>query len=96
VGYVVYLSLDAGTYAQAYQIPSTALNCTLTTIETVLQLAPWRIPPTDKQSRVLELLAFSVGRIADHHYFLNTGLHFTKLASTVQTTVSLTPMTNSS
>ncbi len=97
VGYVVYLSLDAGTYAQAYQIPSTSLNCTLTTIETVLPACA--VANTTYGQAASKFGAgglFTNGGSQITTIALNTGLHFTKLASTVQTTVSLTPMTNSS
>lgn len=35
VGYTIYISLTAGTYALAYQVPLTSSICTLTTVETV-------------------------------------------------------------
>lgn len=35
VGYAIYLSLSAGTYAQAFRVPITSSICTLTTLETI-------------------------------------------------------------
>lgn len=35
VGYAIYLSLSAGTYAQAFRVPITSSICTLTKLETV-------------------------------------------------------------
>lgn len=96
VGYVVYLSLDAGTYAQAYQIPSTSLNCTLTTLETILPACAVANTTFGQSASVFGKNALFNGGSQITTIALNTGLHFTKLASTVQTTASLTPMTNSS
>jgi hypothetical protein len=96
VGYVVYLSLDNGTYAQAYQIPSTSSNCTLTTLETTLPACAVANTTYGQSASVFGKNALFSGGSQITTIALNTGLHFTKLASTVQTTVSLTPMTNSS
>jgi hypothetical protein len=98
IGYVVYLSLDAGTYAQAYQIPPASTNCTLT----AANLAPTPVCAVANTtygqavSTFGKAGLFTSGGSQITTIALNTGQHFTKLASTVQTTVSLTPMTNSS
>ncbi len=96
VGYVVYLSLDAGTYAQAYQIPSTASNCTLTTLETVTPACAVANTTYNQAASTFGVNTLFKGGSQIATYPVSTGLHFTQLASTVQTTVSLTPMTNSS
>lgn len=97
VGYVVYLSLDAGTYAQAYQIPSTSANCTLTTIElTTPACAVANATYGQAVSTFGAAGLFTSGGSQITTIALNTGQHFTKLASVVQTTASFTPVSNSS
>ncbi len=97
VGYVVYLSLDAGTYAQAYQIPSTAANCTLTTIETTIPACAVANTTYGQAASTFGAAGlFTSGGSQITTYPVNTGLHFTKLASVIMTTVSLTPVSNSS
>lgn len=96
VGYVVYLSLDAGTYAQAYQIPSLATNCTLTKLETILPACAVANTSYSQLGSTFGANALFTGGSQIATYPVSTGLHFTTLASVVQTTVSLTPMTNSS
>ncbi len=68
VGYVVYLSLSGGSYALAYQVPSTSANCTLTTLETIN--ASMRGRQCDlRASRVNVWSGRAVhqGRLADRH-----------------------------
>lgn len=97
VGYVVYLSLSGGTYAQAYQVPSTSSNCTLTTLETTTPACAVANTTYGQSASTFGADAlFTVGGSQIATYPVNTGQHFTKLASTVQTTASYTPMTNSS
>lgn len=97
VGYVVYLSLDAGTYAQAYQIPSTALNCTLTTLETILPACAVANATYGQSASTFGANSlFTTGGSQITTISLNTGLHFTKIASVAMTAASLTPVTNSS
>jgi hypothetical protein len=96
VGFVVYLSLDAGTYAQAYQVPATSTICTLTTLETVTPACAVTNATYGQTGSIFGKAGLFNGGAQITALSLNTGLHFTKLASTVQTTASLTPMTNSS
>jgi len=96
VGFVVYISLDAGTYAQAYQIPSTSAMCTLTTLETINPACAVTNTTYNQTGSTFGKNTLFGGGAQVATYPVNTGLHFAKLASTVQTTVSLTPMTNSS
>lgn len=96
VGFVVYISLDAGTYAQAYQIPATSSICTLTTLETTTPACAVTNSTYGQTGSTFGKNALFNGGAQVTIVSLNTGLHFTKLASTVQTTASLTPMTNSS
>jgi hypothetical protein len=95
VGWIPYLSLDAGTYAQAYQIPPSSTICTLSTLTPIPSCAITNTTYGSTGSLFGKNALFTGGaQIAA--ISLNTGQHFPKLASTVQTTVSLTPMTNSS
>lgn len=96
VGFVPYISLDAGTYAQAYQIPVTSAICTLTTLETVTPACAVTNATYGQVGSTFGKNTLFNGGAQIPTYPLATGLHFTKLASTVQTTASLTPMTNSS
>ena len=99
VGYVVYLSLSGGTYAQAYQIPSTSSNCTLTTIETVTPACAVANTTYGQAASTFGALStglFTKGGSQITTYPLNTGQHFTGKASIVQTTASYTPLSNSS
>ena len=97
VGWIPYLSLSGGTYAQAYQLPVTSALCTLTTLETVTPACALD-NTTYGQTRSSFGAAglFTRGGAQFTGYPLNTSQHFTQLASTVQTTAALTPMTNSS
>lgn len=95
VGWIPYLSLDAGTYAQAYQIPPTAAICTLSTLTPIPSCAITNTTYGSTGSLFGKNTLFSGGAQITA-ISLSTGQHFPKLASTVQTTVSLTPMTNSS
>lgn len=97
VGYVVYLSLSGGTYAQAYQIPSTASNCTLTTLETTLPAcAVTNATYGQTGSTFGQTALFTTGGSQITTYPVNTGLHFTQLASVAMTAASQTPVSNSS
>jgi len=97
VGWVPYLSLDGGTYAQAYKITPTATVCTLTTLETVTPAcAVANTTYGQATSTFGKAGLFTSGGAQITIYPVSTAQHFTQLASTVQTTASLTPMTNSS
>jgi hypothetical protein len=97
VGYVVYLSLDAGTYAQAYQIPSTSLNCTLTTLEkTTPACAVANTTYGQSVSTFGAAGLFTKGGSQITTISLNTGQHFTSLGSLAMTAASMVPITNSS
>lgn len=97
VGYVVYLSLSGGTYAQAYQIPSTSSNCTLTTLETIIPACAVANTTYGQSASTFGITAlFTKGGSQIATYPLNTGLHFTKLGSVAMTAASLTPISNSS
>ncbi len=99
VGYVVYLSLDAGTYAQAYQIPSTALNCTLTTIETTTPACAVANATYGQAVSTFGALStglFTTGGSQITTISLNTGQHFTSLGSLAMTAASMVPISNSS
>lgn len=98
VGWIPYLSLDAGTYAQAYQIPPTSAVCTLSTLTPIPSCA---LANTTYGSVSSTFGANSVGQVFKGGaqittYPVNTAQHFPKLASTIMTTASLTPVSNSS
>ena len=97
VGYVVYLSLSGGTYAQAYQIPSTSSNCTLTTLETVTPACAVANTTYGQAASTFGAGGlFTKGGSQITTYPVNTAMHFTKLGSVAMTAASLTPITNSS
>lgn len=95
-GWIPYLSLSGGSYAQAYAIPPTATVCTLSTLTPVPSCAIKNTNYGTVSSTYGAGGLFTIGGAQVITYPVNTGQHFTKLASTVQTTASYTPMTNSS
>ena len=97
VGAVPYLSLSGGTYAQAFQIPVTSTVCTMTTLETVTPACAVKNSTYNQAGSTYGAGGlFTTGGAQITTYPLNTSVHFTGLASTVQTTAAYTPMTNSS
>ena len=97
VGYIVYLSLSGGSYAQAYQIPSTSSNCTLTTLETITPAcAVTNTTYGQVGSTFGKTALFTTGGSQITTYPLNTAQHFTNKASIVMTTAAYAPMSNSS
>ena len=97
VGAVPYLSLSGGTYAAAYQIPVTATVCTMTTLETVTPACAVKNTTYNQAGSTYGAGGlFTTGGAQIVTYPVNTSVHFTSLASTVQTTAAYTPMTNSS
>src|SRR6266566_1688763 len=95
-GWVPYLSLSAGTYAQAFRIAPTATVCTLSTFTPLPSCAIANATYGEATSTYGTTALFTKGGAQIIIYPVNTSEHFTQLASTVQTTASLTPMTNSS
>ncbi len=95
-GWVPYLSLSGGTYAQAYQIPPTSSVCTLSVLTPVPSCAITNTTYGTTASIFGAGGLFTKGGAQITGFPVNTGQHFTQLASTVQTTVSWTPVSNSS
>jgi hypothetical protein len=94
-GWVPYLSLDAGTYAQAYQIPPTSTICTLSILTPVPSCAITNTTYGTTGSTFGKSALFNGGaQIAA--IAVNTGQHFTKIGSVAMTAASLTPISNSS
>jgi hypothetical protein len=96
-GWIPYLSLVGGTYAQAYAIPPTAAICTLSTLTPIPSCA---ILNTNYSQSTSIFAKNSVGQVFNGGAqitapALNTGQHFCQLGSTIMTTVSLTPICNS-
>ena len=97
VGWVPYLSLSGGTYAQAYQLPVTSALCTLTTLETVTPACAVANSTYNQATSTFGAGGlFTKGGAQFTGYPLNTSMHFTKLASVAMTAASLTPVSNSS
>lgn len=96
VGWIPYLSLSGGSYAQAYQITPTATICTLTTLETITPACAMANTAYGQTTSTFGANTLFNGGAQITTYPVNTGQHFPKLASTVQTTASYTPMTNAS
>lgn len=95
VGWIPYLSLDAGTYAQAFKITPTAAICTLSPITP--------IPACAITNTTYGLTGSTFGKNALFNggaqitaIALNTAQHFPALGSTAMTAASLTPITNAS
>lgn len=96
VGWVPYLSLANGTYAQAYQIPVTSSVCTMTTLETITPACAIANTTYGQATSTFGASGLFKGGAQITGYPVNTGQHFPALASTVQTTASYTPVSNSS
>lgn len=96
VGWVAYLSLSGGTYAQAYAVPITAASCTLTTLETVIPACAIANTTYAQSTSTFGVNSLFTGGLQFTGYPLNTSQHFTKLASVAMTAASLTPVSNSS
>lgn len=95
VGWIPYLSLDAGTYAQAYKITPTAAICALSTLTPIPSCAITNTTYGSVGSTFGANALFNGGAQITG-YPVNTSQHFTKLASTAMTAASLTPVSNSS
>ncbi len=96
VGYVVYLSLSAGSYALAYQVPSTSLNCTLTTLETATPACAVANTTYGQAASTFGADALFNGGSQIGTYPVNTAMLYPVLATTAQTITAQHPMTNSS
>src|ERR1700690_2680338 len=97
VGAVPYLSLSGGTYAFAYQIPVTSTVCTMTALETITPACAVTNATYGQVGSTFGAAGlFTTGGAQITTFPVNTSQHFVNLASTVQTTTSLTAMTNSS
>lgn len=97
VGYVVYLSLSGGTYALAYQIPSTSTNCTLTTLETITPACAVANTTYGQAASTYGADAlFTKGGSQITTYPVNTAMDYPILATTAATLAAQHPMTNSS
>ena len=96
-GWVPYLSLSGGTYAQAYQIPPTSTVCTLSTLTPIPSCA---LANANYVGTVTSTFGagglFTRGGAQVTGYPVNTAQHFTNLASVVQTTAAYTPVSNGS
>jgi len=97
-GWIPYLSLVGGTYAQAYQVPITSTVCTLSTLTPIPSCA---LANTTYSSSSSVLGKNSVGQVFNGGAqitapVLNTSQHFVQLGSTAMTAASLTPISNSS
>jgi len=96
VGWIPYLSLSAGTYAQAYQIPVTSSVCTLTTLETVIPACAIANTTYNQVTSTFGKNTLFNGGAQIASYPVNTGMHFPALGSVAMTAASLTPISNSS
>ena len=95
VGWIPYLSLDGGTYAQAYRITPTSAICTLTNLTPIAACALTNTTYGQTGSTLGKNALFNGGAQITG-YPVNTSPHFPALGSTAMTTASLTPITNSS
>lgn len=86
-GWVPYLSLSAGTYILAYQIPPTATVCTLSTLTPI---------PSCSLSSTYGVNALFTGGAQITTYPVNTAMTYPTLATTAATLAGQHPMTNSS
>lgn len=96
VGWIPYLSLANGTYAQGYQITPTATVCKLTTLETVVPACALTNTTYNQTGSTFGAGTLFTGGAQITGYPLNTSQHFPALGSTAMTATSLTPITNSS
>src|SRR5205807_2897973 len=81
VGWIPYLSLSAGSYAQAYQIPVTSTVCTLTTLETVIPACALANTAYGQATSTFGVNALFNGGAQIASYPVNTGMHFPALGS---------------
>ena len=95
VGFIPYVSLDAGTYAQAYQIVPTPSICTLTTLTPIPACAVANTTYNQAASTFGANALFNGGAQITA-YPVNTSMHFPALGSTAMTAASQTPISNSS
>jgi len=96
VGWVPYLSLSGGTYAQAYQITPTAAICTLTALETVTPACAVKNATYGQAASTFGANTLFNGGAQITTYPVNTSMHFPALGSTAMTAASQTPISNSS
>lgn len=97
VGYVVYLSLSGGTYALAYQVPSTSANCTLTKLETITPACAVANATYGQSASTFGADAlFTKGGSQIATYPVNTAMSYPILATTAETLLAQHPISNSS
>jgi hypothetical protein len=97
VGYVVYLSLSGGTYALAYQVPSTSSNCTLTTLETTTPACAVANTTYNQSASTFGAGGlFTKGGSQITTYPVNTAMSYPILATTAETLLAQHPISNSS
>lgn len=97
VGYVVYLSLSGGSYAFAYQIPSTSTNCTLTTLETITPACAVANTTYGQAASTFGAGGlFTKGGSQITTYPVNTAMTYPILATTAMTLTAQHPISNGS